>query len=174
MENLGFFYIEFFWGRGAKKTCHMSLTPTATVTDPLPPNSAIIHSKLAHRRQANISDIPFDQKSPGHLEVGVLSQENKQTERHTDMATLWLNWPSGLMHWNFFFLNPGILKLILLSSRKREALNLRTCTDNSTNTKTNRNRQKQTETEKKANKFHMHIMCNVSHITYLMSLVSLH
>ena len=35
--------------------------------------------------EANISDTPFDQKSPGHPEVGVL---NCHKPRHTDIATL--------------------------------------------------------------------------------------
>ena len=33
--------------------------------------------------QANIRDTPFDQKSPGHPEVGVLNC-HRQTDRHTD------------------------------------------------------------------------------------------
>ena len=32
--------------------CHMSLTPTATATDPPPANSPIIHGRLAHSRLA--------------------------------------------------------------------------------------------------------------------------
>ena len=39
--------------------------------------------------QANISDMHFDQKSPGHPDVDVL-----QHHKHTDKQTLRLNWPS--------------------------------------------------------------------------------
>ena len=40
--------------------------------------------------QANISDTPFDQKSPGHPEVGVLNchrQTDRQTNGHRDSTT---------------------------------------------------------------------------------------
>ena len=39
----------------SRVTCHLSLMPTATATDPLPANSLIIHSRLAHSRLAAYS-----------------------------------------------------------------------------------------------------------------------
>ena len=52
--------------------------------------------------QSNISDMPFDQKSLQPPEEGVLRrhrQTDRQTNRLTDITTLWLNRPSGPIHW---------------------------------------------------------------------------
>ena len=38
--------------------------------------------------QANNSNMPFNQESPGHLEVGVLNCFDRQTDIQTVMATL--------------------------------------------------------------------------------------
>ena len=84
----------------SRVTCHLSLTPTATATDP-PANSPIMHSRLVcedpnilirqkifemakpktFKGYANISDTLFDQKSPVHREAGFL-RWHTHTDRH--------------------------------------------------------------------------------------------
>ena len=49
--------------------------------------------------QTNISDVPFDQKSAGHREVGVLNchgQTDRQTDRQTDG---YRDFMTELAHW---------------------------------------------------------------------------
>ena len=99
-------------------TCHLSLTPTATATDPPPVNSATMHSRLVHKdpktliisertklskrpkkkqniqKYANISNTLFDQKSPVHREAK-FPRVDRQTDIVTDIATYRLNWPRG-------------------------------------------------------------------------------
>ena len=53
--------------------------------------------------QANISNTPFDQKSPGHPEVGVLNGP-KHKDRWTDIATLCLNQPRGRISEKIIFI----------------------------------------------------------------------
>ena len=65
-----------FLGGGSKKNggvvshvvCHLSLTPTATATDPPPANSLIIHSMVAQSR--------VSQKK-------IMSKTHKQTDTRT-------------------------------------------------------------------------------------------
>ena len=63
---------------------------------------------------------------------------NRQTNRQTDMATLWLNRPSGPIQWKYMSGHCNNKK----KSRIRETLNLSNDADSRTNTKTDRNGQK--------------------------------
>ena len=84
-------------------TCHLSLTPTTTATH-LPlitaPLSAVRsgqeedpkilngmrHTSQKKQKIANFCDTSFDQRSPGHLEVGVLRWHG-HTHRHGNSMT---------------------------------------------------------------------------------------
>ena len=57
-------------------TCHLSLTPTPTFTNPPPANSHSRHSwfateKSLKQQNLKISDTLFDQKSPVHHKAGI-------------------------------------------------------------------------------------------------------
>ena len=99
LAGIQFFHVAF----------HVSLTPTATATDPLLVTPLLFtvgwltvgwlqkqenvkkkiikteKNKQIVSLQANISGTPFDQKSPGHPEMDVLNC-HRQTNRQTDIA----------------------------------------------------------------------------------------
>ena len=95
-----------------------SRQPTATATDRLlltPPLSTVGWSKTGHFKnpgkktgpspllkivssQAIIRNKLFDQRYPRHPEVSVL-RRHRHTDIQTDIATLRLNRPSGLIQW---------------------------------------------------------------------------
>ena len=60
---------------------------------------------------ANISNTLFDQRSPQHPEENVLNchRQQKKTDTRTDMATQWLNWPSGLIQMKMLKHEPLIV-----------------------------------------------------------------
>ena len=98
--------------RVSQVTCHLSLTPTATATDPPPANSPIMHNRLVCKepklyknlkykkifktwRYTGISDTLFDQKSPA---TGKLVSAMVQTDTHSDRYCN-LETDSGLIDW---------------------------------------------------------------------------
>ena len=74
-------------------TCQLSLTPTATATDPPSANSPSMHRKLVCKDQkpkniqtqkslkrSNISHTLFNQKSPVHQEAGFPGGDRQQAD----------------------------------------------------------------------------------------------
>ena len=54
--------------------------------------------------QANISNKPFDQKTPGHPEVGVLNCQrprDRQTDAHRNSMTESAQWANSVKIWQF-------------------------------------------------------------------------
>ena len=58
--------------------CHLSLTPTATATNPPPTNSPIIHSRLVHSRLAA--------KKPQKMK----KKKTKSIEREEKKSRIWV------------------------------------------------------------------------------------